>query len=67
MKVFVTLDLTQDERDAIVIWLNIELRDRNLTWEYGTTLNNMFKRLVGRDHDVWEKTIEYKKYKESSK
>jgi hypothetical protein len=33
--------------------LNILLRDRQLSVEYGDRMNNVFRQLTGQDHQYW--------------
>lgn len=54
------LVLNSEEKGDLINILNIELRDDNLTEAYATRLNEVFKKLMGRDHDVWEKNFGHK-------
>lgn len=47
------VSFNQSQKDNLTILLNIELRQRGLAYQYADTLNDMFKQLVGRDHDVY--------------
>jgi len=47
------LDLSPVEKDSLIICLNCELRQH--TGESARHLNRIFRALVGRDHDVFER------------
>lgn len=46
-----TLELTTDEKLHLTILLNYELRQ--ITGEASHPLNSIFRKLCGRDHDVY--------------
>ena len=48
------LDLTAEEKQDLRGMLDRELRDTNLNKDYADRLNGIFKKFVGRNHDVWE-------------
>lgn len=48
------IKLTKEESSSLVIMLNCKLRE-DLVEEYATTLNNIFYKLTGQNHDFYEK------------
>lgn len=50
-----TVELTDPEERALVIWLNIELRNEKLTFKYDQTLNSIYFKLTGENHESWER------------
>lgn len=46
--------LTDKQETDLVIMLNIELRNRQLTKEYRESINGIYKQLVGHDHESME-------------
>ena len=49
------LSLTLRQTQDLSIMLNMKLRERGLAKDYATRLNDIFKQLAGRDHDVYKK------------
>ena len=52
-----TIQITKEEKSALIRWLNIELRDPNriMTQQYANTLHSLFVKLTGKNHDVWKR------------
>jgi hypothetical protein len=46
-----TLELTETEQNGLIICLNCELRQ--VTGEDSHALNSVFRKIAGRDHDVY--------------
>ena len=48
------LEITEDEKTYMIIWLNVELRTPTLTQRYADILHGLYVKLVGSNHDVWD-------------
>lgn len=51
--IITTLQLTEQQVTDLTIELNMLLRNRQLNVEYGERMNDMFRQLVGHDHQYW--------------
>lgn len=49
------VSLSKEQLSDLTIILNVMLSDRNLAILYGNRLNELFKRLTGKDHKYWGK------------
>lgn len=50
-----TSKITDEEKTALIVWLNIEHRDygHRLSQKYGDTLHGLYIKLTGKKHDIW--------------